>query len=54
MRYRNSNIRESVGVTSIVEKMVKNSLRWFVYVERRLVDSVVSSSSSKKSILDGG
>lgn len=38
---RNENIREKVGVTLIVEKMVENRLRWFRHVERRQVDSVV-------------
>jgi hypothetical protein len=40
-RIRNDNIRESIGVTPIVEKMVETRLRWFRHVERRLVDSVV-------------
>ena len=30
-----------VGVAPIVEKMVETRLRWFRYVERRSVDSVV-------------
>jgi hypothetical protein len=33
--------RERVGVAPIVEKMVGNSLRWFVHVERRAVDYAV-------------
>jgi hypothetical protein len=40
-RIRNDNIRESIGITPIVEKMVETRLRWFRHVERRLVDSVV-------------
>jgi hypothetical protein len=40
-RIRNDNIRESIGVTPIVEKMVETRLRWFRHVERRLVDYVV-------------
>lgn len=31
-------ILEIVGVAHIVEKMVKNRLRWFRHVEIRLVD----------------
>jgi hypothetical protein len=38
---RNDTIRERVGVAPIVEKLVKNRLRWFVHVERRPVDAVV-------------
>jgi hypothetical protein len=40
-RIRNDNIRESIGITPIVEKMVETRLRWFRHVERRLVDYVV-------------
>ncbi|KAL5166585.1 hypothetical protein HKD37_18G051517 [Glycine soja] len=40
-KIRNEAIRERVGVAPIVEKMVKNRLRWFEHVERRPVDSVV-------------
>ncbi|KAH1202220.1 NADH dehydrogenase [ubiquinone] 1 beta subcomplex subunit 8, mitochondrial [Glycine max] len=40
-KIRNEAIRERVGVAPIVEKMVENRLRWFGYVERRPVDSVV-------------
>jgi hypothetical protein len=32
---------ERVGVSPIVEKMVKTRLRWFGHVERRHVDDVV-------------
>jgi len=42
-RIRNDNIRERVGVAPIVKKMVETRLRWFWYVERRLVDFVISS-----------
>jgi len=38
---RNENIREKVGVASIVEKMVENRFRWFGRVKRRFVDSIV-------------
>ena len=31
----NDTIRERVGVTPIVEKLVENRLRWFGHVERR-------------------
>ena len=41
-KIRNEVIRERVGVAFIVEKMVENRFRWFGYVERRSVDSVVS------------
>jgi hypothetical protein len=40
-RIRNDTIRERVGVTPIVEKLVENRLRWFGHVERRPVDAVV-------------
>lgn len=40
-KIRNINIRESDGITPIVEKMVKNRFRWFGHVERRLVDFVI-------------
>ena len=40
-KIRNEVIRERVGVAFIVEKMVENRFRWFGYVERRSVDSVV-------------
>ncbi|KAH1243240.1 LINE-1 reverse transcriptase [Glycine max] len=40
-KIRNEAIRERVGVAPIVEKMVENRLRWFGYVERIPVDSVV-------------
>ncbi|KAH1211080.1 LINE-1 retrotransposable element ORF2 protein [Glycine max] len=40
-KIRNEAIRERVGVAPIVEKMVKNRLRWFGHVERRPVNSVV-------------
>ena len=39
--FRNDNIRKSVEVAPIMEKMVENRLRWFGHVERRPVDSVV-------------
>lgn len=32
---------ESVGVTPIIEKMVKNRFQWFGHVERRPVDCAV-------------
>lgn len=40
-RTRNVNIRKSVGVVPIMEKIVKNRLRYFWHVERRPVDFVV-------------
>jgi len=40
-RIRNDSIRERVGVTPIVEKLVENRLRWYGHVERRPVDVVV-------------
>lgn len=39
-KIRNGNSREC-WVTPIVEKIVKNRLRWFGHVERRSIDSVV-------------
>jgi hypothetical protein len=32
-RIRNENIREGVGVTPLIEKMVEIQLRWFGHVE---------------------
>ncbi|CAI8596748.1 unnamed protein product [Vicia faba] len=43
----NDNIRESVGVVPVVEKMVENRLRWFDYLERKSVDFVVCSKESR-------
>jgi len=40
-KIRNDNIRETVVVTPIIEKMVENKLRWFGNLERRPIDSVV-------------
>jgi len=40
-RVKNDNIRERVGVTPIMEKMVETRLRWVGNVGRRLVDYVV-------------
>lgn len=34
-KIRNDNIKESVGVASLVEKVIKNRLRLFEHVERR-------------------
>lgn len=41
-RIINKNIKESVGVVSIIKKMVRNRLRWFGHLEIRHVDFVVS------------
>lgn len=40
-KIRNGNIRNSVGVTHIVEKMVENTLRWFEHVKRKYADFMV-------------
>jgi hypothetical protein len=40
-KIRNDNIRERIGVASMLEKMVETRLRWFGHVERRNVDFVV-------------
>jgi hypothetical protein len=40
-RIRNDNIRESIGVTPIVEKMVETRLKWFGHVEIRHMNSLV-------------
>jgi len=40
-KIRNDNIRERVGVSPVVEKMVENRIRWFGHGERRPVDYVV-------------
>lgn len=40
-KIRNDNIKENVGVTSILEKMVTNRFRWFGHVERRSVNFMV-------------
>lgn len=45
-RIRNENIREGVGVETIVEKMVETRLGWFANVERRPIDYVVGSIAS--------
>lgn len=36
-KIRNDKIKESVGVTPIVEKIVENRLQWFEHIERRHV-----------------
>lgn len=41
-KIRNENIRENVEVTPIVEKMVKNRFKWFVHLERRPLDFMIS------------
>ena len=38
---KNENIRDSVRVAPIVDKMVENRLRWFRNVERRPAYSVI-------------
>lgn len=40
-------ILESVWVPLIVEKMVKNTIRWFMHLERRYVDYVVRRVNHK-------
>lgn len=40
-RIKNDNIKESVGVTSIVEKMIENRFKWFEHAKIRLIDYVV-------------
>jgi hypothetical protein len=35
-------IRERVGIAPIVEKMMETKVRWFEYVERKPVNSVVT------------
>jgi len=40
-KIRNDNIIEIVRVTTIVQNIVENMLRWFVHVERKRVDYVV-------------
>lgn len=37
----NEYIKEKVGVTSIVDKMVESCFRWFSYVWRRSVEALV-------------
>lgn len=34
-KIRNEHIKESLGVTDIVEKMKRNRWKWFGHVERR-------------------
>lgn len=41
IRLKIDNIRESVGVTPVIQKMVENRLRWFKHVERRSLNYVV-------------
>lgn len=38
---RNDNIRESIEISPIVKKIMGNKFRWFVHVDRRIVDSIV-------------
>lgn len=40
-RIINKNIIQNLGLTSIVEKILKNRLRWFELIERRPIDFVV-------------
>ena len=40
-KIHNDHIRDGVEVASIVEKMVKNCLRWFRHVQRRELDELV-------------
>ena len=40
-KIRNEVIREEIGVTPIIEKLVKSRLRWFEHVQRRLVEAPV-------------
>jgi hypothetical protein len=39
---------ERVGVAPIVEKLVENKLKWFVHVERKLVEVVVRKVDQMK------
>lgn len=40
IKIRNDNIRKSVGVSSIVENMVENRLKWLCHVKKRPGDSL--------------
>ena len=40
-KIRNECIREKVGVTPIIEKMVESHLRWFGHVWKKLVETIV-------------
>lgn len=37
-RIKNEDIRDKVGVASVVDKMREAKLRWFGYVKRRSAD----------------
>ena len=37
-KFRNDYIQKKVGVTLIEEKMTEARLRWFGYVQRRLIE----------------
>lgn len=38
-RIRNKDIRDKVGVASVVNKMMEERLRWFEYVKKRRVNA---------------
>jgi len=40
-KIKNEIIKEEVGVTPIVEKLVKTHLRWFGHVQRRPLDALI-------------
>lgn len=43
-RIRNKDIRENMGVTSVVDKIRQAILRWFEYVKRRYTDAWLKKS----------
>jgi hypothetical protein len=47
-RVRNDDIRDSVGVAPIEEKLIQHRLRWFGYVQRRSHEAPVRSGVLKR------
>lgn len=46
IRLEMKNIRENVGVTSVIDKIVENKFRWFEHVERKHVKFCCKESKS--------
>jgi hypothetical protein len=42
-RVRNDDIQERLGVAPDEEKLVQHCLRWFGYIQRRLIEALVRS-----------
>jgi hypothetical protein len=48
-RVRNDDIRESLGVTPVEEKLVQHHLRWFGHIQQRLAETPVRSGVIRRS-----